>query len=59
MGRRLKQQNTVEALDGKKKASSLSSPESDEMRRPTVLMKSTAELCIDHSFIHSFIHSDF
>jgi len=49
MGKRLEQQNTVEALNGdrdalKRKADSLSSPETEEMRRPGVLMKSTAEL---------------
>jgi len=48
MGKKLEQQNTVEALNGDrnalKKEDSLSSPETDEMRRPRVLMKSTAEL---------------
>ena len=49
MGKRLEQQNTVEALNGdrdalKRKADSLSSPETDELCRPRVLMKSTAEL---------------
>jgi len=44
MGKRLEQQNTVEALNGdrdalKRKADSLSSPETEEMRRPRVLMK--------------------
>ena len=48
MGKKLEQQNTVEALNGDrnalKKEDSLSSPETEEMRRPRVLMKSTAEL---------------
>ena len=41
MGKRLEQQNTVEALNGDRNATK---PETEEMRRPRVLMKSTAEL---------------
>ena len=47
MGKRLEQQNTVEALNGDRNATK---PETEEMRRPRVLMKSTAELIMTPIF---------